>query len=146
MRGYRRFVQRNLLVEITSNAQAARLLSWALRKHTFISYALYTAGALRHHDSVTFVLYMACQLRVFAYRCTPNSTRTSEKALSRPIVCQGLGQGLGGSRIVPANRLLVWCFIVKYGATYATSPLSVIWKASQMLERHVQALYTLCCG
>ena len=32
-------------MEITSNAQAARLLSWALRKHTFISYALYTAGA-----------------------------------------------------------------------------------------------------
>ena len=34
-------------MEITSNAQAARLLSWALRKHTFISYAMYTAGAKR---------------------------------------------------------------------------------------------------
>lgn len=42
-----RFVQKNLLVEITSNARVARLLSWALRKHTFISYTLYTAGALR---------------------------------------------------------------------------------------------------
>lgn len=41
----RRFVQKNLLVEITSNARLARLLSWALRKHIFICYTLYTAGA-----------------------------------------------------------------------------------------------------
>jgi len=43
-------------VEITSNAQAARLLSWALRKHTFISYALYTAGATVSADFLAFIV------------------------------------------------------------------------------------------
>ena len=46
-------------MEITSNAQAARLLSWALRKHTFISYALYTAGATVSADFLGFVMYTA---------------------------------------------------------------------------------------
>jgi len=38
-------VQKNLLVEITSNARLARIFGWALRRHTFVSYSLYTAGA-----------------------------------------------------------------------------------------------------
>jgi hypothetical protein len=41
-----RFIQKNLLVEITSNARLARLFGWLLRRHTFVSYSLYTAGAI----------------------------------------------------------------------------------------------------
>ncbi len=51
-------------MEITSNAQAARLLSWALRKHTFISYALYTAGAILSVDCPGFVVYTASRAAV----------------------------------------------------------------------------------
>ncbi len=40
----RRFVQKNLLVEITSNARLARVFGWLLRRHSFASYSLYTAG------------------------------------------------------------------------------------------------------
>ena len=32
------------MVEITSNAQLARLFGWALKKHTILTFALYTAG------------------------------------------------------------------------------------------------------
>lgn len=43
---YLRFVQTNLLVEITSNARLARVFGWLLRRHTFVSYSLYTAGII----------------------------------------------------------------------------------------------------
>lgn len=43
----RRFVQKNLLVEVTSNARLARVFGWLLRRHTFASYSLYTAGCRR---------------------------------------------------------------------------------------------------
>lgn len=41
---HRSFVQKNLLVEITSNARLARVFGWLLKRHTFASYSLYTAG------------------------------------------------------------------------------------------------------
>jgi hypothetical protein len=40
----RRFVEKNLLVEITSSARLQRLFGWALKRHTIISYSLYIAG------------------------------------------------------------------------------------------------------
>jgi len=43
---YLRFVQKNLLVEITSNARLARVFGWLLRRHSFASYSLYTAGII----------------------------------------------------------------------------------------------------
>lgn len=39
-----RFIRNQLVVEITSNAQLARLFGWALKKHTILTFALYTAG------------------------------------------------------------------------------------------------------
>lgn len=39
-----RFVKNQLVVEITSNATAAHLFGWILRRHTLISYTLYIAG------------------------------------------------------------------------------------------------------
>lgn len=41
---YLRFIKNNLMVEITSSAALARLLGWAIRRHTLISFSLYTAG------------------------------------------------------------------------------------------------------
>ena len=44
----RRFIQNQLVVEVTSNAQLAHLFGWALRKHGILAFALYTAGAVLH--------------------------------------------------------------------------------------------------
>ncbi|KAK9823657.1 hypothetical protein WJX72_004460 [[Myrmecia] bisecta] len=41
---YLRFVNSQLVVEITSNAKLAHLFGWILRRHTVMSYSLYTAG------------------------------------------------------------------------------------------------------
>ena len=41
---YVRFIKNNLAVEITSSARLVRALGWVLRRHTIISFFLYTAG------------------------------------------------------------------------------------------------------
>lgn len=41
-----RFVKNNLLVEITSNAKLSRLFGWLLKRHSIVSYSLYTAGTV----------------------------------------------------------------------------------------------------
>ncbi|EIE23739.1 phosphatidate cytidylyltransferase [Coccomyxa subellipsoidea C-169] len=58
---YFRFIRNQLVVEITSNAQLARLFGWALKKHTILTFALYTAGF------VSFVLKLekGCYLYQF---------------------------------------------------------------------------------
>lgn len=43
---YLRFVKNNLLVEITSNATMTRLFGWLLKRHSIVSYSLYTAGLI----------------------------------------------------------------------------------------------------
>jgi hypothetical protein len=39
-----RFIKNNLLLELTSN-KAKSAFAWLLKKHTFMSYSLYMAGA-----------------------------------------------------------------------------------------------------
>jgi hypothetical protein len=39
-----RFIKDNLLLELTSN-KAKSAFAWLLKKHTFMSYSLYMAGA-----------------------------------------------------------------------------------------------------
>ena len=41
---YIRFINNNLVVEITSSARLARAFGWVLARHTALCYALYTAG------------------------------------------------------------------------------------------------------
>ena len=41
----RRFIERNLLVEITSDARLLRVFGWMLTRHPVMAYALYTGGA-----------------------------------------------------------------------------------------------------
>jgi len=41
---YVRFIKNNLMIEITSSAALSRLLGWSIKRHTLISFSLYTAG------------------------------------------------------------------------------------------------------
>lgn len=41
---YIRFIKKNLVVEITSSARLFHLLGWVIRRHTMISFSMYTAG------------------------------------------------------------------------------------------------------
>eukprot|EP00210_Caulerpa_lentillifera_P007473 g7141.t1 len=41
---YLRFIKHNLWIELTSDAKLSRLFSWLLKKHSLISYILYTTG------------------------------------------------------------------------------------------------------
>jgi phosphatidate cytidylyltransferase len=41
---YVRYIKRNLAVELTSSAAAARLFGWLLRRHALVSFSLYCAG------------------------------------------------------------------------------------------------------
>ncbi|KAL4435606.1 hypothetical protein ABPG77_002569 [Micractinium sp. CCAP 211/92] len=41
---YIRFIKNNLIVEITSSARLARMFGWLLKRHTILSFYLYTAG------------------------------------------------------------------------------------------------------
>jgi len=50
---YVRFIKNNLIVEITSSASLARFLGWVLKRHTMLSFSLYTAGF------VSFVLTLS---------------------------------------------------------------------------------------
>lgn len=43
----RRFIKNNLIVEITSSARLARMFGWLLKRHTMLSFYLYTAGFVR---------------------------------------------------------------------------------------------------
>lgn len=42
-----RFIKNNLIVEITSSARLARMFGWLLKRHTILSFYLYTAGFVR---------------------------------------------------------------------------------------------------
>lgn len=44
---HRRFIKNNLIVEITSSARLARMFGWLLKRHTMLSFYLYTAGFVR---------------------------------------------------------------------------------------------------
>ena len=46
-------------MEITSNARLARLFGWLLRRHTFVSYSLYTAGVRQLAPSCVILLQMS---------------------------------------------------------------------------------------
>lgn len=41
---YFRFIKNNLMVEITSSAALSKLLGWMIRRHTLLSFSLYTGG------------------------------------------------------------------------------------------------------
>jgi phosphatidate cytidylyltransferase len=43
---YLRFIKNNLMVEISSSAQLARLFGWLLKRHTILSFTLYIAGMM----------------------------------------------------------------------------------------------------
>jgi phosphatidate cytidylyltransferase len=41
-----RFINKNLLIEVTSDKRLARMFYWALKHHNLISYSLYMFGEL----------------------------------------------------------------------------------------------------
>lgn len=57
---YVRFIKNNLMIEITSSARLARILGWVMRRHTLLSFSLYTGGF------VSFVLTL--EKRMYTYQ------------------------------------------------------------------------------
>lgn len=57
----RRFIKTNLTAEITSSARLSAALGWVLRRHTMLSFALYTAGF------IAFVLTLKKQLYMYQF-------------------------------------------------------------------------------
>lgn len=98
VRAVRRFVQKNLLVEVTSNARLARVFGWLLRRHTFASYSLYTAGCRRappafpralHSRAHVWPIFCRLSLTLRLTRRCPGKVRSAACA----AVCQTTPMG-----------------------------------------------------
>ena len=79
-----RFIRNQLVVEITTNAQLARLFGWALKKHTILTFSLYTAGKYHMHQSVQLSRIFIVVLRL--HDCTLKFDRLPVKGVLQGVL------------------------------------------------------------